>query len=100
MSSPTSALLKILTATNAEISLGLTIGNVVVPVIIGIIKQIKTAVTGTEVEYTVVIKSTGALLDAIIAAGESDLNAINKELERFGIPPLSIPSAPAAPHTP
>lgn len=96
-SNATGSLLKILTASNAELSLGISIGQVVVPLVIGLVKEIKTNVIGTDVEYTVVLKSNKALLDNIIASAETDIAAINAELARFGLPPLADPAAPLKP---
>lgn len=81
-----------LSSVNAEVSLGLAIANdVVIPVVKGIIKQIK-AVSGTKtVEYTIVVDETDATLDGIIARGEADLDIANAELVRLGLPPLVKP---------
>lgn len=91
--SPTSALLNVLTSLNGRVQLGVTIANVVVPLIAGVIKDIKTGISGQTVEYTVVIQTERAVLDSIIASGASDLAAINVELVRLGIAPLAVPSA-------
>ena len=95
--SPTSALLNVLTSLNGGVQLGVTIGNVVVPLIAGVIKSIKTGESGQTVEYTVVIQTEQAVLDSIIAAGASDLAAINAELVRMGLAPLPVPTPPSAP---
>lgn len=94
--SPTSGLLNVLTSLNGEVQLGVTIGNVVVPLIAGVIKSIKGSGAGQTIEYTVVIQSEQAVLDSIIASGAADLAAINAELVRMGLTPLPVPTAPPA----
>jgi hypothetical protein len=90
-------LLDLLSSTNAAVSIGLVVGETVVPLIVGLVKEIKSQIAGEgdKVEYTVVVQAEHAVLDKIIADGTADLAAINAELERLGLPPLAVP--PAAP---
>lgn len=91
----TSSLLSVLTSVNAELSLGMTIGNTVIPIIVGIVKNIKSAASGPTVEYTVVLQSENAILDSIITSGAADIATINAELAKFGFPALAVPGATA-----
>lgn len=92
-----SQLLSTLTAVNASVSLGLTVGNIVVPLVTGLIKEFRTAVVDGEVEYTAVLKSGKEVLEEAKSGAKADLVAINEELVRLGLPPLAIPPDPELP---
>jgi len=91
VSSAASNLLGLLAGTDSTVSIALTVGEALVPVIVGVVKDIKSAVTGKTVEYTLVVQSTEEVLDQIIAEGQSDLTLINSELDRLGKPKLGVP---------
>ena len=82
---------------NTEIALGLQVGSIVVPIIKGIIADIKGIITpqGT-VEYTVVISTDQKELSGVVQMSVDDLVAINAELKAQGAAQLTVPPAPAA----
>jgi hypothetical protein len=77
---------------NADVSLGLQLAGVVVPLIKGAITDIKSIMTpqGT-VEYTVVITSDQKELSAIAQVSLADLVAINAQLKAQKAALLDIP---------
>jgi hypothetical protein len=79
---------------NADVSLGLQLAGVVVPLIKGAITDIKSIMTpqGT-VEYTVVITSDQKELSAIAQVSLADLVAINAQLKAQKAALLDIPSS-------
>lgn len=87
---------KVLTAlagANEYVALGLQVGEVVVPLIKGAIKEIRSIGEKTEtVTYEVVIQVDAAELDAVDALAIGDLEAINLELKVRGVP--EVPIAP------
>jgi hypothetical protein len=93
-----SSILNALTGVAGGITLALNLGGVLVPLIKGLVLEIKQIATGSEtVTYQVLIQADGAALDAVVAASTDDLNAINAELVRLGLQPLPIPPAIAPP---
>jgi hypothetical protein len=82
---------------NSEISLGLQVGSVLIPIIKGAIADIKQELTpqGT-VTYTVVIATDQAELADVASISIADLIAINAELKAQGAKPLDVPPAPPA----
>jgi hypothetical protein len=86
---------KILTAladANGVIALGLQVGAVVVPLVKGVIKEIRAIGSGTEtVSYEIVVQADLAELDAVDKLASDDLAAINLELKVRGIPEIPIP---------
>ena len=83
---------------NTEIALGLQVGSIVVPIIKGIIADIKGIITpqGT-VEYTVVISTDQKELSGVVQMSVDDLVAINAELKAQGAAQLAMPPTPADP---
>lgn len=91
-------LLQTLASANGYIALGLQVGEMVIPLVKGAIREIRSIATGVEtVDYEVLLKVDGAELDAIDKLAWDDLLAINAELAARGIPeiPVTKPAAPA-----
>jgi len=86
---------------NGEIALGLQVGSIIIPLIKGVITDIKSIVSpqGT-VSYTVVISTDEAELTGIAQVSIADLVAINAELKAQGAAQLQVPAAPTAPSAP
>ncbi|MGH7836489.1 MAG: hypothetical protein ACREQC_01545 [Candidatus Binataceae bacterium] len=83
---------------NSYVALGLEVADVVVPIVKGVISEIKQISTGDgTVAYTVLIQADESELSAVDTLSESELAAINAELTRLGAPTLSVPAA--APET-
>lgn len=83
---------------NSEVSLGLQVGSVLVPLIKGVIADIKkvTSPEGT-VSYQVVIQTDQAELASVAQLSIADLIAINNELKGQGVAPLSVPPSTPTP---
>lgn len=79
--------LGILSATNGYISIGIQVGELLIPLIKGGIKKIEQIGSGsTTVDYQVLITSDGKELDGVISIATEDLAAINAELVRLSTP--------------
>jgi hypothetical protein len=79
------------------ISIGIPVAGQVIPLAIGLVKEIRSIATGAEtVDYQILIQTDGAELDAIHKLAEDDISAINAELEKLGQPPIST-DPPATP---
>jgi hypothetical protein len=86
--------ISILASANGWITLGLTVGNLVVPLITGLITRIQQIGQGGEVVgYEIVIKADLAELDAVDKLAGDDLAAINAEFTRLGLPTVPVPPA-------
>lgn len=97
MSTPNKVLTAIADA-NGYISLGLQVGAIVVPLVKGLVKEIRTIGAPQEtVTYEVLVQVDGAELDAIDKLAIDDLTAINAELKARGVAEIPIPPPPAAP---
>ncbi len=93
-----SAILNGLGQTNMIVSLGLQVAGIVVPLVKGLVSQIKLISTGAStVTYQVVVTADEANLQAVQALSDSDLAAINAELARLGKTPLPVPTSAAPP---
>lgn len=88
----------ILALVNGDVSLGLQLGSVLIPLIKGVVGDIKSITTpqGT-VEYTVVIKTDQAELASVAQIAIADLMAINNELKGQGAATLTVPSELSTP---
>ena len=84
---------------NSEISLGLQVGSVLIPIIKGAITSIKQELSPQgAVTYTVVIATDSAELADVAQVSLADLIAINAELKAQGAKTLDVPpSTPPAP---
>lgn len=80
---------------NGEVSLGLQVGSVLIPLIKGVISDIKSIASpqGT-VTYTVVIATDEAELASVAQVSIADLVAINAELKAQGAKPLDVTASP------
>lgn len=96
MSTPTpNKVLSALASANGYIAIGLQVGNLVLPLMKGLIKEIRTIGTGTEtVSYEIVVAADMAELDAVDKLALDDLIAINAELNAKGLPEIPLPTKP------
>jgi len=82
-----------LAQTNMVVSLGLQIGGIVIPLVKGLVSEIKQISTGQKsVTYQVLIITDEANLQQIDASSIADLVAENAELTRMGKTPLPVPA--------
>lgn len=87
--------LSTLTGVDGAITLALNIGGVLVPLVKGLILEIKQIASGSEtVTYQVLIQADQAELAQVISLSTDDLNAVNAELQRLGAPTLPFQSTP------
>lgn len=90
--------LSILADTNEYITLGLQVGNLVVPLVKGVIRGIRSIGTGQEtVSYEVVVQMDVAELEDVKKLSTDDLAAINEEFTRLGLPTVPVPASPPGP---
>jgi len=94
---------KVLTAlanANGYVALALQVGETLIPLAKGAIKEIRSIGQGTEtVTYEILLTTDAAELDAIDKLAIDDLTAINAELATHGIAPVPLP-APKPPEPP
>ncbi len=89
MSTP-NKVLAALASTNEYVAVGIQVGEIVVPLVKGVVKEIRTIATGVEtVSYEVLLQVDGAELDAVDKLAQDDLAAINSELQLRGLPPVT-----------
>lgn len=87
-----------LAGANEYVALGLQVGEVVVPLVKGAVKEIRTIASGADtVSYEVLLQVDAAELDAVDKLATDDLEAINLELKVRGVP--EVPIAPPTPPT-
>jgi len=99
--STTKNILGALSDAGSIIGIGIPIAGQVIPLAVGLVKEIRQIATGsTTVDYQILIQTDGAELDAIHTLAEDDLTAINAELAKLGQPPIAATPAPAAPAPP
>jgi len=99
--STTKNVLAALSDAGSVIGIGIPIAGQVIPLAVGLVKEIRQIATGaTTVDYQILIQTDGVELDAIHKLAEDDLTAINAELAKLGQPPIPAAPAPAAPPTP
>jgi hypothetical protein len=74
---------------NSYVTLATNIGGVLIPIAVGLVKEIKQISTGHEtVSYQVLIQTDSAELEAVDKLSKDDLAAINAELAKLGKPPV------------
>ena len=89
-------ILNAIASIGGDISIGVQLGEVVIPLVKGAITAIKTAITGgATISYTVELTAEQTALDEVVTIAENDLALINAELTRMGLPTIAIP-APSA----
>ena len=92
--STTGGVLQSLQGVNGVITLALNLGGVLVPLVEGLILEIKQIATGGEtVTYQVLIQMDGEALAKVVQLSTDDLAAVNTELARLGLPQLTVPPA-------
>jgi hypothetical protein len=92
-STVTSTIVTILGSLNGYASLGLQVGGLVIPLIKGLIKEIKTISAGNvTVTYQVLIETDGAELAGILKLSLDDLASWNAELIRLKQAPVPGPA--------
>jgi hypothetical protein len=86
-------LTKTLQNINGILQLATFAEGIAVPLIAGIVKEVKAAVNQSDnsVEYTVVISVGQEEAQAAVDSFTSALKRINNEREKEGLPPLDIP---------
>lgn len=84
-------LLNVLNAASGLISIAVPIAGTIIPIIVQIVKSIRGSGAAQTIEYSLVVVQDQGALDAIITAGGSDLDLINAELTRLGLPVLVKP---------
>lgn len=93
MSGKNDALISQLGNLDQLVALALQIGGTLAPLVVGLVKEIKSVATPTgDIEYTVVLKVGKDSLDKAEASFEDTLALVNAELVRMGKPPLDVPS--------
>lgn len=99
MANTGAGVLSSLAAANGEVAIALQVGSLVVPLVKGIIKEVKDAVGGgtVTIEYTTALSDGQAALDHTMQIDDAILADVNAELVRQGAAPLPTPDAPAAP---
>lgn len=78
---------------NGEVQLALLVGNQVVPVIKGVVKEVKTLLGDQTLDYQVVISTGTQELDDVVTEATDTLNQINQERVAAGQDPLPIPGS-------
>jgi len=87
-----SSVLSILSETNGYVTLGIEAAGVVIPLIKGLVGEIRKIGGGTPTEqYQILITADLAELDDVAKLAMSDLLAINAEFARLGKPTVAIP---------
>jgi hypothetical protein len=92
--------LSILSETNGYVTLGIEAAGVVIPLIKGLVGEIRKIGGGTQTEqYQILITADLAELDDVAKLAMSDLLAINAEFARLGKPAVALPAdaSPASP---
>jgi hypothetical protein len=85
-------LLNALANVNGEVALALQVGSLVLPLVKGVIKEVR-SLTGTEtIEYTIAVSTGEANLDHAIKVDDDVVADVNSELVRQGVAPLPATS--------
>jgi hypothetical protein len=88
-----SKVLSILSETNGYVTLGIEAAGVIIPLVKGLVGEIRKIGGGTETEqYQILITADLAELDDVAKLAIDDLAAINDELTRLGKPTVALPS--------
>ena len=83
-----------LASLNAEVAIGVQVGETLYPIVKGVVQAIKDKVSGTTtVTYTIEVAAVEADLDAVVTVEEADLAEDNAELARLGIATIPDPNA-------
>lgn len=91
--SAVSKVLGLLAESNGYVTLGIEAAGVIIPLIKGLVGEIRKIGGGTETEsYQIVITADLAELDDVKKLASDDLAAINAELAKLGQAPVAIPS--------
>jgi hypothetical protein len=91
-SSKALGILQTLAGTNGYIALGIQVADLVIPLGKALIKDIKGIGQGAvTITFTDLVAADEAELAAIIQTSKADLDAVNAELAKLGLPPLSAP---------
>jgi len=77
------------------VSLAINLGEALYPIVKGVVTEIKQISTGgATVTYQVLLQTDGAELDDVIKLSTDDLNAVNAELTKLGLPTIPLPPQP------
>lgn len=94
MNSPSA--ISTLASANSYISLALELGTISIPLVKGLISEIKQIGSGGgTVTYQIVLTTDEAANAETVSVSIADLVAINNELTRLKQVPLAVPAAPA-----
>jgi hypothetical protein len=95
MSTP-NKLLTTLANANGYVALAIQVGETLIPIGRGLVKEIRSIGAPQEtVTYQVLLQMDGAELDDVNKLAVDDITAINAELATYGIPPIPLPTPPA-----
>lgn len=74
------------------ITLAIEVAGQLVPLVKGLVLEIKKISAGADsMDYQILVQTDSDALNKVIQVSKDDLAAINAELTRMGLPPLSIP---------
>lgn len=82
-----------LTGITGDVQLALVVGNTIVPVIKGAVKEVKALLGDQTIDYQVVITTGAAELDGVVSEATTTLQQINEERKAAGLDPLPIPGS-------
>ncbi len=88
-----SGVLSALANVNGEIALGLQVGTLVLPLVKGIIKEVKSLSGEETIEYTIAVSTGQANLDHAMQVDDLILADVNSELTRQGVAPIPTGSS-------
>ena len=78
---------------NTALQLGLAIGQLAEPAIVGIVKGIKALLSPTgDITYEITVQVTGDKISAMISQEQADLAVLNAELARLASSPSPAPA--------
>lgn len=82
----------VLNEANHVMVLATEVAGVLVPVVKGVVTEIKEMSDGETITYTLAIKTGMENLDAADAAFADVINKVNAERAKAGLPPLPMPT--------
>ena len=93
--------LSVLGNITGTVQIAAMVGEELVPVIIGVVKEVKLLAQGETIEYTVALSTGTDNLTGAATNFQRAIDLINAQRHIAGLPPLDpIPQTPVAPVTP
>lgn len=90
--SKTLGLLQTIADANGYVALAIQVGGVLIPLGKALIQKMESIGTGSvTITFTDLVAADDAELDAIVQSSTADLEAINAELAKLGLPQLPAP---------